>query len=140
MKGCYIVPRCKHGFRSNRLHGLVKSTSPTLWWHRNKSWASQKQRTTWRCWFSHTKIRWKGFYLGKPKEPSKEEIMAAMKDKESNCKFRVLWTIQHLYNFSFLLYLKVDGYEEKIESLVNEVAEHKEEIAKLRSTIQGMTK
>ena len=35
---------------------------------------------------------------------------------------------------------KVDSYEEKIESLVNEVAEHKEEIAKLRSTIQGMTK
>ena len=41
---------------------------------------------------------------------------------------------------SLLSFKKVDSYEDKIESLVDEVAEHKEEIAKLRSTIQGMTK
>ena len=60
--------------------------------------------------------------------------MASMKEKESN-----IWTQGHIISTFNRIY-KVDSYEEKIESLVNEVAEHKEEIAKLRSTIQGMTK
>ena len=83
-------------------------------------------------------------FSGRPKEPTKEEIMAAMKDKESK-PFLNCMHLKPLRSFfaslvNLLAFWKVDGYEEKIESLVSEVAEHKEEIAKLRSTIQGMTK
>ena len=35
--------------------------------------------------------------------------------------------------------LQVDSYEEKIETLEKEVAEQKDEIIKLKSTIEGMT-
>ena len=45
--------------------------------------------------------------------------------------------IKQLYNH---LQSKVDSYEERIELLEKEVADQKEEIVKLRSTIDGMTK
>lgn len=50
---------------------------------------------------------------GRPKEPTKEEIMAAMKQK-------------------------VDSYEEKIETLEREVSDQKEDIARLKSIVDGM--
>ena len=68
---------------------------------------------------------------GRPKEPSKEEIMAAMKQKESGP-----WLLKWPLNVLF----KVDSYEDKIESLEREVSDQKEDIARLKSVVDGMAK
>ena len=39
-----------------------------------------------------------------------------------------------------ILFYKVDGYEEKIESLEKEVEDQREEITRLKSTIEGLAK
>ena len=66
---------------------------------------------------------------GRPKEPTKEEIMAAMKQKEGR-----YWDSDSQY------LVQVDSYEEKIESLEKEVLDQKEEIIKLKSIVGGMAK